>query len=197
MQYNQRTVLFANVEVDFDAFESLAKLHLQKNPTTNTVETVARDLIDSQFTEAGCRNFIKEVCRWGGYSGIATRVLGNNSITDIRNAFRMATEQLTIENPDIIIALQIINGLRQLKQTSFASKHLRFLAPKICPVYDSILQHRLPYAANPLGYAAFAGDCIKVGEELTRRKIPNPWTDRNGTWFAADVESCLYTQLLQ
>jgi hypothetical protein len=51
-----------------------------------------------------------------------------------------------------------LNGLA----VSFASKHLKFLAPEKAVVLDSIVSKRLGYELTPDGYQAFLNDCRRI-----------------------------------
>ncbi len=75
---------------------------------------------------------------------------------------------------------------------SFASKHLRFLRPDICPVFDSYLHDALPYTLDASGYSDFANDCAWLAHQLGANQIPNPRQRAGGVWFAADVEGAIY-----
>ena len=137
--------------------------------------------------------FVKAVCKWGGYPGIGGRVLKDNAITTICSTLREALSSLAI-GPSTAKALTQMNVLRGLGTPSFASKHLRFLRPDICPVLDSILCDALPYSFDPDGYSDFCDDCASLTKALASSGIPNP-NRKAGIWFAADVEAALYQRV--
>ncbi|MBV8452034.1 MAG: hypothetical protein JOZ29_07125 [Deltaproteobacteria bacterium] len=115
-----------------------------------------------------------------------------NSLPALREGLCKANELLDKPTPEVQGALAHLNRLHSLGSPSFASKHLRFLRPDICPVLDSVLRDALPYSFDPEGYTAFAEDCRSIGEILTRQRAKNPWDRFDGAWFAADIEAALY-----
>ena len=180
------------IRIPISQFSQLANEHLIQNTKTNRIEVDAIDLIREEFPNNKIELFIQDVCTWGHYPGIAKRVLNNNSLIKIRNAFRDARRRLTATPIDLAGALDSVNRVYGLGTPSFASKHLRFLDPQHCPVFDSILRKSLPYSFNSQGYAGFASDCSLIASELNRLEIQNPFEGRNGIWYAADVEAALF-----
>ena len=180
------------IKIPIDQIYNLANVHFTTIPNTRNIEVSAITLIQSGFPDDLIQNFVRSVCRWGNYEGLAGRILRRNSLNEIRNAFIEAIERLSIIPIDFSGALASINRLDGLGTPSFASKHLRFLNPKNCPVYDSILDESLPYSFDPQGYARFAQDCSLLADELMRLNVPNPFLERNGNWYVADVEAALF-----
>jgi hypothetical protein len=193
---NQRQVFFG-FSMELASFESLVAEHLRRWPTTPTIETQGCQLIQNGFIDAELREFVKAVCRWGNYSGIAARVLNhkNNTLESIRSALQEALRLLSPPMPDHRGALLAVNRLHSLGTPSFASKHLRFLRPDICPVLDSAIREGMAYSFDPDGYQEFAKDCIILANELQNARIKNPRNRLDGRWFAADVEMALYAYL--
>ena len=189
--------VFFGFGVPLARFEGLAKEFAQKNPKTLEVEARGRRLLASCFPEMDIGNFVRAVCAWGGYDGIAGRILRRNSAVQLRAALQEASSHITSETPNLPAALATLNKLSGLGAPSFASKHLRFLFPEYCPVFDSILQQALPYSFDPRGYGEFARDCCTLAKELSQRAIISPWPERNGVWLAADAEVALYTYVLE
>ena len=183
---------FFGVAIPIEDFASLALQHSQLNIDTPGVERDGRRLIGAGFPDDASGEFVRSVCRWGGYAGIAGRVIKGNAPSDIGDALRAANAALQSEFPDLESALRILNGLKGLGTPSFASKHLRFLDPRHCPVFDDYLRVVLPYSFGPRGYAAFAADCSVLAAALTERGAANPWPERDGEWYAADAEAAIY-----
>jgi hypothetical protein len=77
---------------------------------------------------------------------------------------------------------------------SFASKHLRFLRPDVCPILDSVIAGNLTYASTSAGYAQYAADCLEIARVLENNGVPNPVL-RSDRWRAADVDMALYAAL--
>jgi hypothetical protein len=172
-------------------FPQLLRDHLNENPTTPQIESLGEQLIQLDFPPDKTTEFVKLVCgEWGGYPGIWGRVLKNNAITTICETLRTAVSFLAVGN--ISAALTKVNELDGLGEVSFASKHLKFLRPDICVVFDSILHDALPYTHDPRGYAGFCDDCASLARVLTANQIPNPRARKGAIWFASDVEAAVY-----
>jgi hypothetical protein len=179
-------------EIRVTDFPRLLKAHLVSDPTTPEVELLGRNLLANNFAKADIPKFVKAVCRWGGYAGIGGRVLKSNSPESILVALKNAACHLDCNPPAFAKALDEINKIKCLGTPSFASKHLRFLRPDLCPVFDSILREALPYSFNSKGYAAFSQDCTKIAAALTAQKIKNPRERPQDLWYAADVEAAIF-----
>jgi len=188
----EQGVVFFGINVDITSFEQLALEHFNNEPSTLKIETLGSSLIDEDFPLAGTHHFVKEVCRWGNYSGIAGRIFEGNADTAIATALRDAVGILGNPQGNVSAALTRVNRLRSLGTPSFASKHLRFLDPCKCPVFDAVLRQFLPYSFGPDGYALFAADCVRLAKTLTQKRMPNPWRE-DGVWRAADAEAALWT----
>ena len=93
-------------------------------------------------------------------------MLNRNSAVSLQTHFREAVKELEMESPNVADALREINHIHQLGSPSFASKHLRFLRPDLCPILDSIISGRLHYRANPQGYAQLSRDCLEIAALL-------------------------------
>jgi len=154
---------------------------LKKNPQTPAIETLAAQLAQSNFPPQDMDDFVTRVCEWGGGQGtrILSRVLRLNSDVEISEALINASSSLAQRN--FADALTHVRNLEYL-DVSFASKHLRFLRPDICPVLDSDLHDALPYPLDTNGYSDFAHDCEWLANQLLVNKIPNPRQRAGGAW---------------
>ena len=175
-------------------FPRLVTRHLAVVRGTREIESEADALVRADFPNADLPSFVKRVCLWGGYSGIAGRVLRDNTLSEIRLALQAALAELDQPAPDIASALKHVNDLRGLGTPSFASKHLRFLRPAVCPVLDSFVASGLGYATTPRGYARLASDCQAVAASLKSLGLLNPMRDSND-WFVGDVDMALFAGL--
>jgi len=155
------------------------------------LEVEASELIRNDFPHSELAEFVRRVCQWGGYAGVAGRVLKHNSPDSLRDAFTLANAYLAGTKPRITDALTSLRDLHGLG-LSFASKHLRFLCPEYCPVFDQVLRDALCYTYNSAGYTKFAIDCRVVADALISASAPNPWLGRDCNWRAADVEAALF-----
>ena len=178
--------------IQLSDFPALSMAHASKFPTTPSVESNAEQLRKNNFAEQDAASFVKGVCDWGGYSGVGGRVLKRNAHMEVAAALREADALLALSSPQIRKALERMNQLNCLGTPSFASKHLRFLRPDLCPVFDSFLQVALPYAFTPTGYQGFAFDCVQIATELNTRNVQGLPRRAQQLWFAADVEAAIY-----
>jgi hypothetical protein len=180
------------VTLPIDNFADLASEHRRRFPQTVDVEFLGEQLRIAKFPAASIYEFVRAVCNWGGYAGIGGRIIKNNSLPAIRGALEDADQLLSATAPDLVGALRRMNSLHELGCPSFASKHLRFLRPDLCPVFDSVLRDALPYSFDPEGYGDFAADCREIARILEATGISNPWGRLKPAWFVADVESALF-----
>jgi hypothetical protein len=103
--------------------------------------------------------------------------------------------KLESDAPDISSALQEVNRIRGLGTPSFASKHLRFLRPDLCPILDSIVSARLSYPFNRHGYQALASDCGMTAASLQYHQVENPRHRNGNKWHISDVEMAIVSYL--
>lgn len=195
VQIEDNVVVAGLSEIPLTAFPELVRRHLSRYTTTRELEEEAATLRRGYFSEQDLRRFIQHVCTWGGYPGIAGRVLKENPIEAIKAQFHRALTKLESSPPDVQGALQSINCIRQLGSPSFASKHLRFLRPDICPILDTIVSNGLSYRPTTQGYKQLSEDCIRVAAALRGNQIVNPMARQEDRWFAADVEMALFAHL--
>ena len=187
--------VFFGLVLPFADFPALVDAHLKAFPRTPAIEASGQHLCEAGFPEGPLESFVKDVCSWGNYAGIAGRVLKRNSLPDIRAVLIRAVAELDGDTPRYGAALHRVNTLNGLGEPSFASKHLRFLRPQHCPVFDSLLREGLPYSFDPEGYAQFAADCRELAHALKQAGVNNPRNRPQGVWFAADVEAAVYAHV--
>jgi hypothetical protein len=178
--------------IPLSSFPRLLEAHQSKYQTTRSIEEQGAALVQSDFTNSSIKDFVMAVCDWGGYSGIGGRILKRNNVIQIASALRAAFQGLEGEKPDFINSMAALNALNSLGTPSFSSKHLRFLRPDICPVFDSLLQEALPYSFDVSGFAQFADDCAFLAEKLSEHGVNNPSHRPTGKWFVADVEAAIF-----
>ena len=182
-----------------DAFPGLLEAHRRAYPHTARVEALGRALVKADFRNPKRDQFIREVCRWGGYAGVAGRVLKRNRAKRRRTQIQSAWEALKSE--DVAAALGEITALNGLGGVSFASKHLRMLAPDRCVVYDRFLAEVLApeyrFAGTGVArkrsvqdaYARLCRDFRALAEALEACGVRRPG---GGRWRAADVEAAVF-----
>lgn len=164
---------------------------LQQAPSTRQLEQDGAVLIAAGFPFLLLDKFIRDVCTWGKYPGIAGRVLKRNTQQNIIYRFKRAAAALGGPLPAQTALLEL-NQLSNLGTPSFASKHLRFMCPSLCPVLDSYLERDLGYAFNPTGYQLFSTDCCTIAKKLDAANIALPG---GALWRAADVEMSIFVCL--
>jgi len=181
--------------IPLEDFGKLIERHLYRYPNTPNLELEGFRLKSADFDEQKLGLFIRHVCIWGGYAGIGGRIINQNSMAKISECFRSAMAKLEIDIPNISGALQEINYIRGLGTPSFASKHLRFLRPDICPILDSIISERLGYSFDRYGYEELTSDCAKTAVLLQSSQIANPRHRDSNQWYVSDVEMAIFSYL--
>jgi hypothetical protein len=181
-----------------DAFPELLRLHLNRTRGAVDLEAQARRVASAGFPPADLEVFIRGVCTWGGCPGMAGRVLARNAPESVAAAFRQAYRELAADrsgHESAAAALSEINRIKGLGAPSFASKHLRFLAPSQCPVLDSLIATTCDYPFTVSGYARYAADCATIAAALEAEGIRNPSPGSPDVWRVADVDAALFASI--
>jgi hypothetical protein len=173
-------------------FPDRIQRHRLEFPDPEVLENAAAHLAQAEFPQTASLRFLRQVCRWGGYYGIAARVRQNNQPEAIRQAFIGAWQQLSDAN--VVGALGQVNTLHGLSRPSFASKFLRFLAPVQAPILDSIISKRTGFPLSAIGYGQLIQGCHHAAEQLAAAGIVNP-VRPDGVWFIADIEAAFYADM--
>ena len=179
------------LSVDLWEFPDLLRQHRKSDPMTLSIEEEGARLVSADFNTSAVSGFVRRVCSWGGYAGIGGRVLKRNEMQDIAATLRDAHGLALQSRP-----AEAVERLCRLKGLgiSFASKHLKFLAPERAVVLDSIIAGRLGYALTPSGYAELLADCGAMLAHIRIERIPHPFPEE-GTWRVSDVEMAVYQKL--
>jgi hypothetical protein len=69
--------------VPLSSFPGLLQTFLNKYPSTPGIEKLGAALAERDFPEKETTEFVRKVCEWGEYPGVAGRVLKRNSTQDI------------------------------------------------------------------------------------------------------------------
>jgi hypothetical protein len=195
LKINFEEVIFG-MKINVSELPSLVDRYLINDKTRSTpeLEENGKSLIANDFPERDLTKFIENICKWGGYQGIATRVLKQNQKSNLREKFVSAVNQLNNDPPNRKKALDSILNINQLN-ISFGSKHLRFLRPDICPALDKKISGMLGYVLNLGGYERFASDCQLIANKLEKLKINNPLKREKRKWYIADIEIALFQNI--
>jgi hypothetical protein len=178
--------------VRLDELARLLKTFNQREPSTRTIELQAERLVKDEFQSPDdLREFIKAVCKWRGYEGIAGRVLNSNTESDLSSCFRSAHSHAIAH--DDLAAIKSLLGLDGIA-ISFASKHLKFLVPENAVVLDSIISKRLGYELTTEGYHALLTDCRRILEKAVSSRLDYPGWGRDG-WRVSDIEMAIFEKL--
>lgn len=173
------------------AFPDLLQAHRADDPDTSAIEAEAIALATGGFAPGAATAFVRRVCAWGGYHGIGGRVLGRNSpeviAATLQNAYRLCGDGEPVEG---LGCLTRLSGLG----VSFASKHLKFLAPERAVVLDSVISTKLGYSLDSVGYREFLADCHALLDAVRAAEIPFPF-EGEGSWRLSDVEMVLFQHL--
>jgi hypothetical protein len=161
-------------------------------PTTSRIEQIATELAKDDFHEPDLQMFIRTVCSWGGYEGIAGRVIKYNRIEQLITVFRTAYQQA--QNGEVVEALEALQQIKHLGSVSFASKHLKFLAPERAVVLDSIISNRLGYPMNSVGYGDFLATCHTILKYIDAANLKYTGWGARG-WRISDIEMAITAKL--
>ena len=180
--------------IAFSDFPTLQDLHLREAPGTRVIEPLGQALAAADFPVPQLKAFIQRVCGWGGRTGNRVQgvVFARNSGDDFQHARRCFVEAWgELQQDRIDSALCCINQITGLGQPSYASKHLRFLRPDICPVMDSNIQAEVPeYTYDELGRAY-----QDIAAKLREARVPNRMARADGAWFVADVDMAIFVHI--
>ncbi len=195
LDIQETQIAFGTTILSFEQIADLAARYDIRVAKTRKREHEGAALEKNAFPPKELNRFIRKVCAWGGYTGIAGRVLRNNTSNRIHTQFLAAQKAMQDDRHDVASALAALNVLHGLGRPSFASKHLRLIWPRWCPVLDRFIRYGLDYAYDPEGYRHFANDCAMLAQALSKAGIQNPIHRDDGSWFVADVEAAIYTHL--
>lgn len=198
LEIKHGAVWYGSNGVVLGAFPELLRLHLERTRGTVELEMRARDLAAAGFAPAYLEAFVRDVCTWGGYSGIAGRVLGNNSTAELAARFRHAHMELAADrlgHENVGAALRELNRIKGLGTPSFASKHLRFLSPEQCPILDRLIATTCGYPFSVAGYERYAQDCAAIARVLEEEGIGSSFPGSPGDWRAADVDAAVFASI--
>ncbi|MEO3475971.1 hypothetical protein AAFN86_29270 [Roseomonas sp. CAU 1739] len=182
-----RDVKVVRLSLSLNSFPALLAEHRLSDPTTAAVEQRGQTYVAGGYQPADTREFVRAVCRWGNYDGVAGNVLKHNTVSSIAAAFREGHDHVVAGRA--AAAIVSVTGLKGLR-ISFGSKHLKFLAPDHAVVLDSIISERLGYPRTPDGYAEFVQDCASLRDTLNHEGIaPSP---DQSAWRISDVEMAIF-----
>lgn len=175
-----------------EEFSILLARHKNTVPRTPEVEERARRLIAGGFSVDQVCGFVADVCRWGNYAGIGGRVRRDNSSGVIAAALERGYKLALSGKPaDGVEAIRALKGLG----FSFASKHLRFLAPNVAVVLDRVMSKGVGYPMNVDGYRSLLLDCTSACGQLNRSfKAAIVGTDTE--WRPVHVEMAIFAKLM-
>ena len=159
IRHDETGVNVAGRRIAFPEFPLFLLAHLANVPATVETEDIARRVIAGDFLDADVPTFVRAVCNWGGYAGIAGRVLGRNEPRKLSEAFRAAVADIAAGVDIAVARLLSLHGLG----VSFASKHLRFLSPQACAILDSKMAAVGGFEQSPAGLAEYSCLCRTLG----------------------------------
>lgn len=175
--------------IPLNEFPRLLAAHLAADHDTDEVEALGANYVEHDFQVTDTEEFVRRVCRWGNYDGVAGKVLQNNELGFVANRFREAHSALADGDP--VAAIEAVTRVYGLA-VSFGSKHLKFLDPDRAVVLDSIISERLGYRRTAPDYADFVADCATIRDLLNQAGIPRP---PEGAWRISDVEMAIFMEI--
>jgi hypothetical protein len=160
--------------------------------TTADIEKQSARLARHDFDGQRVQDLIRSVCKWGGYPGIAGRIINNNQPQRLGDLFRESYKKA--HSGMVVEALQTLQKIKMLGGVSFASKHLKFLAPDFAVVLDRIISERMAYPLTPGGYRVFLNDCQTILRRIVSARLEyTGWGDEG--WRVSDVEMAIFAKL--
>ncbi|MDP3777562.1 hypothetical protein [Methylotenera mobilis] len=173
---------FSGFSFSESALASAIELIKSEDTTTKYVESLGEG-IRYHFDTESVLTFSEAVCAWGRGQRVWANLVRRNH--DKRKLGALLSDwlgrALEDEDENVIRRGIEINGL----SVSFASKHLRMLAPERFAVLDSVLCEGLGFALNPKGYKLFLGNLRSFKAEY---QVP---------WSLADIESAIFLLVRQ
>jgi hypothetical protein len=191
------SVLVGEQKIRARQFTGLVEVHLAKVPGTRSLEDEAVGLIRQDFAPLDLSHFIRGVFKWGGHYERAGRTLysENHVNPELQPRFRAAAAFLGGPVADVCAALIELNHIKGLGEPSFASKHLRFLCPRFCPVLDSVVAAGVGYERSVVGYGQWSAESAAAARHLEHCAVRNPMGRPGGAWFAGDVDMAIFACL--
>ena len=201
MYLSDDNVNFEGFEIKYADFPKLILAHLKKVQNTEVLEIAGRRL-RSSMEAAPLMNFISEVCKWGGYAGIAGRIKKYNSQDRIVTHFEQAVSRVN-SGEGLAAVMASINQLSGLGTPSFSSKHLRMLFPEQCGVLDALVHKTLKiYQFDSAGFEAYCTDLVLLGDKLNSLAISNPRQSETvserktgTTWWPGDCDMAIFSRI--
>jgi hypothetical protein len=178
------------LSIKLTEFPSLLKQHLDSDPETIKMEKLGIAYIANGFKLNETEEFVRKVCKWGNYAGVAGSVLKHNALDFIQQQLKKAYEFNLSDNfLEAITSVKRINCLA----VSFGSKHLKFLNPDRAVVLDRIISERLGYPHSELGYVEFLKECISIRDILNNANVVA--SAPHLLWRVSDVEMAIFMRL--
>lgn len=134
------------------ALDSAIELAQQDFQGTSRLEDMGAMFLSGTKTTTSL-DFSQAVCEWGRGSRVWGNLTRRNGLPDLGRALDdwLTTAAETNDAAHAIAPGMAIKGLG----VSFASKHLRMLAPHRYAVLDEVISKGVGFALNPKGYALF------------------------------------------
>lgn len=149
-QFHSEDLDFCGFQFSRSALESAILLARVEFAITDEVEKLRAQLSAGVFNDV--LKFSKEVCNWGQGQRVWGNLIRFNGRSSLERQLQAwLTEIAHAGDENAILKGTQIRGL----DVSFASKHLRMLAPQKYAVLDSVLSKGLGFALNSKGYRFF------------------------------------------
>lgn len=171
-------------------FPALLDKHRAGDPSTASVELYAREFVQLGLPVERLWAFIRMVCGWGNSPFVGGNIVRYNArqTQDLHRKFVECREHLDASNSRAAIAcMSSIEGMN----VSFASKHLKFLAPEKAVVLDSLISRGLGYALTTDGYVEFVEKCQSIAERLNQAGLRAKALG-GSPWRVSDVEMAIF-----
>jgi hypothetical protein len=165
------------IQLTYAEYQCCHFQHLLKVENTRAIEDQGKRLLQNKnITTKNWLDFSKQVCQWGGKTG--NRVFGQiikNDPKVIKASFEKVKSLLENDHSPIQEVFNALKPIKGLGSYSYASKHLRFLAPERFSVFDSlikqIIQKTYQGFSDRMLMKTYFSMCTQKAAELNREKI--------------------------
>ena len=163
-EYISGNMEFAGFKFSESALESAIENQFEYSTTQNVEK--AGTHINQKSKPADLLQFSQLVCDWGRGQRVWANLLRHNSRENLAAAYSNWFS-IAKNSPDVQTAIEPGINIKGMG-ISFASKHLRMLAPEKFAVLDDVISEGLGFALNQKGYQLFMQ---LLGEFLNKNHI--------------------------
>lgn len=154
-----QNMVISAISFSRNALEASILIARQSDLTTTSVEELGRNIRCGNSTSDEILRFSQAVCKWGRGERVSANLKRHNDLSNLKTQLKFWLTNIDKDNLQDAIS----NGLKiKGLGVSFASKHLRMLAPDRFGVLDEVLNLGLGFSLNSVGYEFFINEIAKI-----------------------------------